>query len=79
MLALIEGGRGGSNRLHKSIGIDAYLWVGNVDALYAEFQASGADIIAPPVVRIYGMREIEVRDLDGYVLCFGQGVPSLAV
>jgi uncharacterized glyoxalase superfamily protein PhnB len=79
MLALIEGGRGGSNRLHKSIGIDAYLWVGNVDALYAEFQASGADIIAPPMVRIYAMREIEVRDLDGYVLCFGQGVPSLAV
>jgi len=22
------------------------------------------------------MKELEVRDLDGYVLCFGQDVPS---
>jgi catechol 2,3-dioxygenase-like lactoylglutathione lyase family enzyme len=25
--------------------------------------------------RICGMKELEVRDLDGYVLCFGQDVP----
>jgi uncharacterized glyoxalase superfamily protein PhnB len=74
MLALIEGTRGGSNRQHKSIGIDAYLWVDDLDALYAELQANGADIIAPPVTRGYGMKEVEIRDLDGYVLCFGQSV-----
>jgi uncharacterized glyoxalase superfamily protein PhnB len=72
MLSLIEGSRGGSNRDHKDIGIDAYLWVADVDALYAEFQRNGADIVMPPTTRIYGMRELEVRDRDGYVLCFGQ-------
>ena len=76
MLALMEGGRGGSNRDHKPIGLDAYLGTEDVDALYAELQASGADIVAPPVQRIYGMKELEVRDLDGYVLCFGQDIPA---
>ena len=57
MLALMEGGRGGSNRAHKAIGIDAYLWTDDVDALYAEFQRAGGDIVAPPVLRIYGMKD----------------------
>lgn len=76
MLSLMTAGRGGSNRGYKDIGLDAYLWIDDVDALYAEFRQSGADIVAPPVVRIYGMKEFEVRDLDGYVLCFGQDIPS---
>jgi uncharacterized glyoxalase superfamily protein PhnB len=78
MLALMEGGRGGSNRDHKSVGLDAYLWTEDADAIYAEFRHSGADIVAPPVMRSYGMKEFEVRDLDGYVLCFGQDVQQAA-
>jgi uncharacterized glyoxalase superfamily protein PhnB len=76
MLSLTGGSRGGSNRGHKGEAIDAYLWVDDVEALFVEFQQSGADIAMPPTLRIYGMKEIEVRDLDGYVLCFGQDVPS---
>jgi uncharacterized glyoxalase superfamily protein PhnB len=76
MLSLVETGRGGSNRGHKSEAIDAYFWVDDVDALYAEFQQAGANIIMPPTLRIYGMKELEVRDIDGYVLCFGQDVPQ---
>lgn len=76
MLSLVEGSRGGSNRNHKREAIDAYLWVDDIDALYAEFLQSGADIVMPPTLRIYAMKEIEVRDLDGYILCFGQDVPS---
>ena len=76
MLSLMGGGRGGSNRTHKPEAIDAYLWVDDVDALYAEFLRSQADIVMPPTVRIYAMKEIEVRDLDGYVLCFGQDLPG---
>jgi uncharacterized glyoxalase superfamily protein PhnB len=76
MLSLVAGGRGGSNRTYKPEGIDVYLWVDDVDALYAAFQRAGADIVAPPQVRVYGMKELEVRDLDGYVLCFGEDVPS---
>jgi uncharacterized glyoxalase superfamily protein PhnB len=76
MLSLIEGGRGGSNRDHKNIAVDAYFWVDDIDALHAEFQRAGADIVMPPTLRIYGMKELEVRDLDGYVLCFGQDMPT---
>ena len=76
MLALIENERGGSNRGYKDIALDAYLWTDDVDALYAEFRQNGADILSPPQMRIYGMKELEVRDLDGYILCFGQDVPS---
>jgi uncharacterized glyoxalase superfamily protein PhnB len=76
MLSLVETNRGGSNRSHKGEAIDAYFWVDDVDALYAEFQQAGADIVMPPTLRIYGMKELEVRDLDGYVLCFGQDVPQ---
>jgi uncharacterized glyoxalase superfamily protein PhnB len=70
------GARGGSNRAHKAEAIDAYLWVDDADALYAEFRQSQADIVMAPTLRIYGMKEIEVRDLDGYVLCFGQDIPA---
>jgi len=75
MLSLAQSSRGGSNHSHKREAIDAYLWVDDVDALYSELQQSGADIIMPPTLRIYAMKEIEVRDLDGYVLYFGQDVP----
>jgi uncharacterized glyoxalase superfamily protein PhnB len=76
MLALMESGRGGSNRAHKSIGIDAYIWIEDVDALFAELQQRGADIVGPPVLRIYGLKELEVRDGDGYVICFGQHIAA---
>jgi catechol 2,3-dioxygenase-like lactoylglutathione lyase family enzyme len=75
MLSLIETGRGGSNRTYKREAIDAYLWVDDVDALYAEFRHKQVEIVTPPTLRSYGMKELEVRDLDGYVLCFGQDVP----
>jgi uncharacterized glyoxalase superfamily protein PhnB len=75
MLSLAEGSRGGSIRSHTREAIDAYLWVDDVDALYNELQQSAADIIMPPTLRIYAMKEIEVRDFDGYVLRVGQDVP----
>ena len=76
MLSLMGAGRGGSNRNYKDDALDAYLWTDDVDGLHTEFQRSGADIVAPPALRIYGMKELEVRDLDGYVLCFGQDMPA---
>jgi hypothetical protein len=38
----------------------------------------GADLVGPPQLRIYGMKELEVRDLDGYVICFGEDVDTRA-
>lgn len=49
----------------------AYLYVTNVDALYEEFVARGADVPRPPQDKPYNSREIEVRLPDGRVLAFG--------
>ena len=78
MLSLMTAGRGGSNRGHMGEALDAYVWVDDVEALYAELQQRGADVISPPQLRIYGMKELEVRDLDGYVICFGEDVDTRA-
>jgi hypothetical protein len=51
---------------------DTYVWVDNVDALAAELRAKKADILEGPIDRIYRMRELLVRDLNGYVLAFGE-------
>ena len=52
---------------------DTYVYVSNVDQLAAELRTKKADIIEGPIDRIYGMREMLVRDCNGYVLAFGQG------
>jgi hypothetical protein len=52
---------------------DAYVYVSNVDQLAAELRAKKADIVEGPVDRIYDMRELLVRDCNGYVIAFGQG------
>lgn len=77
-LSLLTGETPGSNRRWKCMGVDAYIRVDDVEALYAELTGRQAHIVAPPVLRSYGMREIEARDLDGYVICFGEGVAATA-
>lgn len=55
---------------------DAFFWVSDVQALYDEMKAKGATIVYGPIVqKEYQMKEIAVRDLDGYVLGFGQNWP----
>lgn len=57
--------------------MDAYFWVQDADALYAEFKAKGADIICEPTDETsYGMREFWVRDIDGYVLIFAHDISA---
>jgi predicted enzyme related to lactoylglutathione lyase len=51
---------------------DAYIWVENADALYAEFQAKGVTIARPICDQDYGCRDFDVEDCNGYRLCFGQ-------
>ncbi|TNE92566.1 MAG: bleomycin resistance family protein [Deltaproteobacteria bacterium] len=43
----------------------------DLDALHAEYVASGARIVEPPAVRVWGMREMWVEDLDGNVFRMG--------
>jgi uncharacterized glyoxalase superfamily protein PhnB len=52
---------------------DAYIWVTDVVALADELVSRGATVVAVPLDRPVGDgREVQVRDPDGNVLCFGQ-------
>ena len=53
---------------------DVFYWVRDVDALFAELSARGAEVAYAPAVQSYGMKEFAVRDPNGYVLGFGQTV-----
>jgi lactoylglutathione lyase len=51
---------------------DVYLWIDDVRGLHDELARRGADILHGPTERPWGMLEIRVRDLNGYVLGFGE-------
>jgi catechol 2,3-dioxygenase-like lactoylglutathione lyase family enzyme len=65
-------GKSAPGSAHRQEAVDAYIWLDDVDALYAELKQRGADIVEGPVQRIYGCREIVVRDPDGFKIAFGQ-------
>ena len=54
---------------------DAFFWVRDVQSLYEELKAKGADVVYGPIVQAsYGMKEFAARDREGYVLGFGQSI-----
>lgn len=55
----------------------AYLYVEDPDALCAEYQQAGADIVDPVASRAYGMRDFVVRDPDGHRFTLGRGEQRL--
>lgn len=57
---------------------DAYFHVTGIDALADELRSRGADIIAGPEDRIYGQRELVVKDCHGLVLAFGEDTTQRA-
>jgi len=42
------------------------IFINNVDDLYEEYKASGAKVLQPPTNFPWGMREMNVEDLDGH-------------
>ena len=54
----------------RGLGLDAYIWVNDLDALHAEFEGRGAKIIEAPAVRVYQCYEMVVEDNFGFHLCF---------
>ena len=54
---------------------DVFFWVRDVRALHSELVANGAEIVYGPMVQQeYAMEEFAARDLNGYVLGFGQSL-----
>jgi uncharacterized glyoxalase superfamily protein PhnB len=65
--------RGGQpDRSRQPLERDVYLYVEDLDTLHADLQRRGAVIRQGPRVAPYGIREIEVEDLNGYRLTFGE-------
>jgi len=55
---------------------DAYVRCRDVAALLQEFRSKGAEIAREPQVMPYEMKEFEVKDCNGYILCFAQDVSA---
>jgi hypothetical protein len=51
---------------------NAYFWVDDADALYAEMKARGAHMDYGPCTQPYGVREFGIQDLDEHDIGFGQ-------
>ena len=62
------------NVARREEGIDAYVWVDDVDALYAEFQKRGVRIADPPTKRVYGCYEMIAEDNNGFRIAFGMNI-----
>lgn len=51
---------------------NVYLRITGVDALAEELRSRGAEIVDGPEDRVYGQRELVVKDCNGLLLCFGE-------
>ena len=76
MLSWTDCAHGGSNSKWKTESFDAYIWVDNVDDVHTQLVARHADVVRAPQLKPYGMKELDVRDAYGYVIRFGEDVPS---
>lgn len=47
-----------------------WVFADNIDALYAELQSSGANIVEPLERKPWGLRQFTVKDLDGNLFHF---------
>jgi uncharacterized glyoxalase superfamily protein PhnB len=71
-----NGARPSPNVTRSSIGLDAYIWVNDLDTLYAELQGRGAKIPEAPTMRAYKCYELVVEDNFGFRLCFSLDTSS---
>lgn len=56
--------------------LDAYLFVENADALYAEFAAKGVEFTRELGNMPWQSREFVVKDCDGRLLAFGSNISA---
>jgi uncharacterized glyoxalase superfamily protein PhnB len=56
--------------------LDAYIWVNDLDPLYAELKERGAKIVEPPTTQVYHCYEMIVEDDFGFRLAFGMDIRS---
>lgn len=54
--------------------VTLYIFTHDVDALHKEFEHKEVNISTPIGNREYGMRDFDVKDPDGHIISFGQGI-----
>ena len=59
---------------HEEARWDAFILAADPDALFAEFQSRGVAFHENLADTEDGLRAFEVKDHDGYVLCFGKPI-----
>ena len=64
------------NTQRREGSIDAYIWVNDLDPLYAELKERGAKIVKPPVTQVYKCYEMIVEDALRFRLAFGMDISS---
>ena len=58
--------------VRKGLGLDAYIFVSDINALHLELLANGVEIAEGPIKRIYDCVEIKIKDCNGFQLVFGE-------
>jgi hypothetical protein len=73
---MLQGGADAAGLRATAEWIAAYVWVQDLDALWAELSPRLADLpegrLRAPFRQPYGMRELHVKDPDGFLLFFGE-------
>ena len=62
--------------VHAPLGHGRPVWVDDADALHAEFRARGVTIAREICDQLYGCRDFDVEDCNGFRLCFGHDTES---
>ena len=57
--------------VRKRLGTDVYIWVSDIDQLFAELSGRNVEIVDGPIKRVYGSREVVIKDCNGFQLVFG--------
>lgn len=61
-----------NEQVRRGLGTDAYIFVSDIDALFAELTANGVEIVEGPIKRIYNCVEITIKDCNGFQIVFGE-------
>ena len=70
--------QGGETSTKRRREVDLYAYTDDVDKIYAQLK-DRVDVIEEPHNTFYGMREVIIRDLNGFWITFGQENPSSSV
>ena len=75
---LVMFNQGGETSTKRRREVDLYAYTDDVDRVYSELK-DRVEVIEEPHNTFYGMREIIIRDLNGFWITFGQEHPSSSV